>query len=114
MGYYITKAAWDDPDKRDAAVKFVEYMTSDELVPVFAMHTATALKNAPKVDEASFNSLQIKAMSMMSGVTSLTGAVQDIFSGDCRKSTFDDMPEIVQGKTPAEDAVKAGLEIYYK
>ncbi len=77
MGYYISAAAWEDEAKREAAVSFVEYMTSDEMVAKFSQHTASALKAAPEVDEASFNSLQIKAMSMMSGVTSLTGAVQE-------------------------------------
>lgn len=112
MGYYITTKAWEDPDKRAAAVSFVEYMTSDEVVPVFAQHTASALKNAPAVDETAFNPLQVKAMSMMSGVTSLTGAVQDIFQGDCRVSTFDGMPEIVTGKVSAIDAVAEGIDAY--
>ena len=44
-------------------------------------------------------------MEMMSGVTSLTGAVQDLFSGECRVSTFDGMPQIVTGEVSAEDAV---------
>ena len=109
MGYYITRKAWEDDAKRDAAVSFVEYMTSDEIVPIFAQHTATALKDAPAVDE-----IQVKAMEMMSGVTSLTGAVQDIFNGDCRVSTFDGMPEIVSGRVDAEDAVAEGLELYWE
>ena len=112
MGYYISRKAWDDETKRDAAVKFVEYMTSDAMVPVFAAHTATALKNAPEVDPAQFNSLQLKALDMMAGVTSLTGAVQDIFNGDCRTSTFDGMPLIVTGEVTAEDAVAEGLQLY--
>ncbi len=113
MGYYITKKAWDDPAKRDAAVSFVEYMTSDDVVPVFAQHTATALKNAPKTDLSNFKSLQVKAMDMMSGVTSLTGAVQDLFNGDCRVSTFDGMPEIVTGRKDIAEAVQEGLDTYY-
>lgn len=113
MGYYITAKAWEDPDKRAAAVDFVTYMTSDEIVPVFAQHTASALKNAPEVDESAFNPLQVKAMAMMSGVTSLTGAVQDIFQGDCRVSTFDGMPEIVTGRVSAVDAVAEGIEAYH-
>lgn len=112
MGYYITTKAWEDPAKREAAVSFVSYMTSDEIVPKFAQHTASALKNAPAVDEAAFNPLQIKAMSMMSGVTSLTGAVQDLFMGDCRVPTFDGMPEIVTGKVDAKDAVQEGIDAY--
>lgn len=113
MGYYISKKAWEDPDKRAAAVDFITHMTSDELVPVFAQHTASALKKAPAVDNAKFNSLQVKAMEMMSGVTSLTPAVQDIFQGECRTSTFDGMPQIVTGKITVEEAVKAGLDIYH-
>lgn len=112
MGYFITQKAWEDPDKRAAAVSFVQYMTSDEIVPVFAQHTASALKNAPAVDESAFSPLQVKSMAMMSGVTSLTGAVQDNFQGDCRVSTFDGMPEIVTGKVTASDAVSEGLETY--
>lgn len=112
MGYYISTAAWEDEAKREAAVSFVEYMTSDEMVAKFAQHTASALKAAPAVDEAAFNSLQLKAMDMMSGVTSLTGAVQDVFNGECRVSTFDGMPQIVTGEVAAEDAVAEGLAVY--
>lgn len=112
-GYYITRQAWEDPEKQAAAVSFVEYMTSDSVVPAFAQHAASALKNAPEVDESQFNALQVKAMEMMSGVTSLTGAVQDLFMGDCRVSTFDGMPEIVTGRVAAEDAVAEGLETYH-
>ena len=112
MGYYITKKAWEDEATRDAAVKFVEHMTTDERVALFAQHTASALKEAPAVDEAKFNSLQIKAIDMMAGVTSLTGAVQDIFNGECRITTFDGMPQIVNGDVDAKDAVAEGLELY--
>ena len=112
MGYYISAAAWEDEAKREAAVDFVSYMTSDEMVAKFAQHTASALANAPVVDETAFNSLQVKAMEMMSGVTSLTGAVQDLFNGECRVSTFDGMPQIVTGEVAAADAVAEGLEIY--
>lgn len=112
MGYYITQKAWDDEAKRDAAVKFVEYMTTDDMVAKFAQHTASALKEAPEVDSADFNSLQIKAIDMMAGVTSLTGAVQDVFNGQCRVSTFDGMPQIVTGEVSAKDAVQEGLEAY--
>ncbi len=112
-GYYITRKAWDDPDKRAAAVNFVEYMTSDDVVPAFAQHAASALKNAPEVDPAVFNEIQRKSIEMMAGVTSLTGAVQDLFQGDCRVSTFDGMPEIVTGRVDAVDAVAEGLDAYH-
>ncbi len=94
-------------------IDFVEHMTSDEVMVKFVEHTASALKNAPAVDESQFNALQIKAMEMMAGATSLTGAVQDLFAGDCRISTFDGMPEIVTGRVTAEEAVAEGLDTYH-
>lgn len=111
MGYYITRKAWDDPDKRAAAVAFVEYMTSDEMVPIFATHTATALKQAPDVDEAQFNSLQIKAIKMIEGVTSFTPAVQDLIPNECRTPLFDGMPSLVAGEESIKDAVQECLDL---
>lgn len=111
-GYYITRKTWEDPKKQATAVNFVEYMSSDSIVPIFAQHAASALKNAPEVDTAQFNALQIKSMDMMAGATSLTGVLQDLFQGDCRVPTFDGMPEIVTGRVSAEDAVAEGLDIY--
>ena len=49
---------------------------------------------------------------MMSKVTSLTGAVQDLFNGECRTSTFDGMPELVSGKKDIAAAVQEGLDTY--
>ena len=111
-GYYISKKAWDDEAKRDAAVKFVEHMTESDLVAKFAQHSATALKETPKPDPETLNSLQINAIEMISNATSLTDAVQDLFNGECRVSTFDGMPQIVTGEVSAEDAVAEGLALY--
>lgn len=111
-GYYITKKAWDDPATRQAAVDFVMHMTTDETVSLFSQHAANALKNAPAVDESVFNSLQIKAIDMMAGCTSVTDPVQDIFNGECRTSTFDGMPEIVTGEVDSALAVQQGLAAY--
>lgn len=111
-GYYISKKAWDDEAKRDAAVKFVEHMTESDLVAKFAQHSATALKETPKPDPETLNSLQINAIEMISDATSLTDAVQDLFNGECRVSTFDGMPQIVTGEISVEDAVAEGLALY--
>ncbi len=109
-GYYITAKAWEDDAKREAAVQFVEYMTQTDVVGKFAQHSATALKEAPEV--ADVTSLQENAIQMITGSTSLTGAVQDVFNGECRASTFDGMPQIVTGSVSAEDAVAEGLQLY--
>lgn len=112
MGYYITTKAWEDPDKQAAAVDFVNFMTSDEMIMKFAQHSANPLKEAPEADEKQFNSLQIKALDMLKGTTSLVDAAQDSFNGECRVTTFDGMPQIVTGEVDPKDAVAEGLKIY--
>ncbi|MGL4736058.1 MAG: ABC transporter substrate-binding protein [Cellulosilyticaceae bacterium] len=47
QGFFITKKAWDDPAKRDAAVKFVEHMTTTPMVKEFVV---TAGGAAPAAD----------------------------------------------------------------
>ena len=110
MGYYITRSAWEDPEIRAAAVSFVSYMTSDAVAPSFAQHTANVLRNTGAIDTKNFNSLQLKALDMLSECTSLTWAVQDFFQRDFREATFDDVPKVVTGQISAEDAVREDLE----
>ena len=112
MGYYITQKAWEDEETREAAVRFVEYMTSDNMVTRFSKNSISALKTRPLMNREHSNSLERKVTVMLDEVTSLTGAVQDVFSGECRKSTFDGMPQIVTGDVSPKDAVSSGLSVY--
>lgn len=110
-GFYITKKAWDDPEKRDAAVEFVKYMTSDEMVSVFAGTSANALKNGAKVDESTLSSLAKDGLAMVNQVTAITGAVQDQIPTPCRVPVFDGMPNLVTGKVEIPEAVNEVLEM---
>ena len=110
MGYYITRKAWEDEDKRDAAVSFVSYMTSDEVVSEFAGVSATALKNGAAPDTSEFNALQVDAIDFTAAFTGISPAVQDNLSAAAREPIFADMASIVQGDVDAADAVAAVLE----
>lgn len=113
MGYYISRKAYENPEKRDKVVSFVEYMTSDDIVNKFAAHSTTALKNQNRKNTDSLNSLQLKAIDMMKNATSITPALQDMYQGECRESTFDGMPELVTGNRKIADAIEEGLTIYH-
>ena len=108
MGYYITKKAWDDPAKRDAAVKFVEYMTSDEQVSIFSVTAVTALKNGVTPAD-SLDSLQKSAIAMCAGATSVVGAVQDKLTSEQRGDLFANVKNIVTAKITAADAITSAL-----
>lgn len=111
-GYYITRKAWDDPVKRDAAVSFVMHMISNENVHMFAEHTANALKDGQPDATHELTSLQLKAIDLVGRSTSYTGAVQDILQGKSREPLFDGLPDILVGDTSIESAIAASLKIY--
>lgn len=110
-GYYITKKCWDDPEKRAAAVDFIEYMTSDEQVSKFAGSSATALKNGATVDEDKMSSLANAGVALCAGATGIAPAVQDSLSTAAKDPLFAGMADIVQGNTKAADAVNEALSI---
>ena len=110
MGYYITRKAWDDPEKRDACVKFVETMTSDEATSAFAnAGNVTALKNevTPTGDT---NPLLNSIFAMTASATSVTGATQDGLLGEQRDNLFSNIKNICTGEMTSADALQEMLD----
>lgn len=112
-GWYITTKAWEDPEKRQAVVEFITHMTSNEAISDFASVavSSTTLKDGAKYDDTSFNQLQKDAVVMIDNITSISSAVQDNLSAECRVPLFDGMPNIVTGRVSVEDAVQEFLEL---
>ena len=110
MGYYITRKAWDDPAKRDAAVAFVKYMTSDEQVSIFSVTAVTALKNGV-TPAGDLDSLQKSAIAMCAGATAVVSAVQDSLIKTAREDLFANVKNIVSGKISAADALTEALAL---
>ena len=112
-GWYITQKAWDDPEKREAAMNFITFMTSDQVVSDFASVTlsATTLKNGTQYDASDFSTLQMEAVDMLDQKTSIVSAVQDSLSVQSRSPLFDGMSDIVTGKTEVETAMQEFLEL---
>ncbi len=109
MGYFITTKAWNDPVKREAAVKFVEYLTSDEVVSKFVTTEVTALKNG--ATPANLNPLQESAANANASVTSVNPAVQDTLTSECKTDLFSNVQAIVTGKMTAAEAITAALKL---
>lgn len=110
-GYFISKKAWEDPDKRAAAVDFITSMTSDELVSKFAQVSATALKNGPTVDESKLSSLAKDGLKYVKGATGMASAVEDQVPRECRVPVFDGMPNLVTGKNDIAEAIQSVLDL---
>ncbi|MFA9379731.1 MAG: ABC transporter substrate-binding protein [Acetanaerobacterium sp.] len=109
MGYYITRQAWDDETKRDAAIAFIEHMTSDEILSTFVTTEVTALKNG--ATPAGLNTIQQSAADMCGGVTNIVGAVQDTLSSEARADLFANVKNVVTGKMTAAEALESALSV---
>lgn len=109
-GWYITRKAWDDPEKQKACVDFITYMTSDEMVSKFSQVSITALVNGSQVDRSKLSSLALAGLEMVDGASGMVGAVQDQLTQDQRVPVFTGLPDIVTGKTETEDAVRQLLD----
>lgn len=110
-GWYITRKAWDDPEKQKTCVEFISYMTSDEMVSKFASVSATALTNGTQVDESQLSSLAVAGLDFVKGATGMTSAVQDQVTQEQRVPVFNGMPDIVTGKKDIAEAVQELLDL---
>ncbi len=109
-GYYITRKAWEDPEKRAAAVSFVEYMTSAAVVTRFAGTGATALKNGAMIDEDKLSSLERAGMAMLKGMTGTAAVTQDNLTDGAREWLFAQITEIVTGQAEIPEVVEQALQ----
>ncbi|HQN62352.1 MAG TPA: extracellular solute-binding protein, partial [Flexilinea sp.] len=104
MGYYITRKAWNDPEKRKACVDFVGMMTSDDVVSTFGVTAVTALKKGTTPPQDA-DALVTAALAMTKGATGISPAVQDLLTGEARADLFANVKNVVTGKITATDAI---------
>lgn len=110
MGYYITRQAWDDPEKREACVEFVMAMTTDEVVSSFGALSITALKEGT-TPPSDADSLVMAALAMTRGCTGIVAAAQDGLATEARDALFADVKRIVTGEITPEEAIDNSLAI---
>lgn len=109
MGYFITRKAWDSPEKREAAVEFVFHMTSEEILSAFVTTEVTALVSG--VETNGLNALQRSAADVNVHLTGLAGAVQDTLPGEVKMALFSNLQKVVTGQMTAAEAVEAAMRL---
>ena len=109
MGYFISRKAWDNPQKRQAAVDFVKHMTADDVLSAFVTTEMTALESG--AHSRDLNEIQESAADANSCITSFSGAVQDTMSSDAKSELFSNIPKVVTGKMTAAKAVELAMKL---
>jgi raffinose/stachyose/melibiose transport system substrate-binding protein len=115
MGYYITRKAWEDPEKREAAVDFVRHMTSDEALARFSNNgiAPTALAKAPAAGEKATPLIR-SAIDMFAGQTGSVSAVQDLLTGSAREALFGGVKNVVIGAEKADALIENTMSLNKK
>ncbi|MDO5400567.1 MAG: extracellular solute-binding protein [Eubacteriales bacterium] len=103
MGYFITRKAWDDPAKQEAAVKFVAHMTADEVLSTFVTTEVTALVNGAR--PMNLSPLQQSAAEVNATISGVTQAVQDTITGEAKGELFASIQKVVTGQMTPETAI---------
>lgn len=110
MGYYITRKAWDNPEKRDAAISFISHMTTDENVNILAGGTAVTALKAGTAPPSETNSLLDAALAMIKGSTGTVAAVQDNLTGEAKRVLLpENMKFVVTGEMTPEESINEAL-----
>lgn len=109
MGYFITRKAWDDLKKREAAVEFVFHMTSEEVLGTFVTTEVTALVNG--AEPKGLNTISQSAADAIVELTGVVGAVQDAISGEAKSDLFSNIQKVVTGQITAAQAVESAIRL---
>ncbi len=109
MGYFISRKAWEDPDKQVAAVEFIAHLTSDDVLSTFVTTEVTALVNGAK--PAGLNLVQQSAADANANVTGVVGAVQDTITSEAKGDLFANVQKVVTGAMTAEEAVASAIKL---
>lgn len=110
MGYFITRKAWENPEKQAACVDFIKSMTTNENIIKFSTISSNALKIKTPAPPAA-NSFEKSLQKVADSTTSRIGAVQDTLKHSVRGALFSYIPDIVTGDISAEEALDNALAL---
>lgn len=83
MGFYITRSAWNDPARREAAVSLLEALTADEKAAQFGFAFGGALRDS--------------AQEMSRSLQTLCDPIGDAMQPEARERWFSQIPGIADG-----------------
>ncbi|MHB8130340.1 MAG: ABC transporter substrate-binding protein [Mobilitalea sp.] len=111
-GFYITKKAWEDPDKRDAAVKFVMAHTNSASVATYWGGNGQA---AAKVEPlATMTSLGVSGLDYSSAATSISTPTDSRLSQEAYNTLIAGIVDVSTGAKTPEALLNEVLEINAK
>lgn len=111
-GFYITKKAWDDPDKRDAAVKFVMAHTNKASVTTYWGGNGQAAAAVDPVDN--MTPLGISGLEYSSAASSISAPTDSRLSQEAYNTLISGIVGVSTGDVDPADLLKEVLAVNAK
>lgn len=111
-GFYITKKAWDDPDKRDAAVKFVMAHTNKDAVATYWGGNGQAAAMVDPLDD--MTPLGISGLNYSNAATSISAPTDARISQEAYNILVAGIVDISTGARTPEDLLNEVLQVNAK
>lgn len=110
MGFYITRKAWDDPEKRAAAVAFVQFITSNSSILRLNVSGAAMPISISAEDSETINTgatpLRGSIDVLNTQTTAFVGAVADEFRTEARAWLFSQILPLARGEADAREVLR--------
>lgn len=111
-GFYITKKAWEDPDKRDAAVKFVMAHTSQAGVQRYWEATGAVSQAATAVTPVAGATPFAESIAAYTSSASAILSPTDARIGDAYKTLVSLIVKVSIGELTPEEAITQTMQVY--
>ncbi len=108
-GFYITKKAWNDSDKRDAAVKFVMAHTSSEAVQIYWNGNGQAAAVVRQAEN--MTALGISGMKYSQAATSISSPTDSWINQEAYNTLVEGIVDLSTGAITSEDLINKVLSI---
>lgn len=110
-GFYITRKAWDDPDKRDAAVKFVTAHTCQSGVQRYWEATGAVSQTAVEVTPIEGATPFDESIAAYTSSAAAIIAPTDARIGDAYKTLLSEIVKVSTGAVTSEDAINEAISL---
>ena len=111
-GFYITKKAWDDPDKRDAAAKFVMAHTNKDAVTTYWGGNGQAAAKVDPLDD--MTPLGISGLNYSSAATCISAPTDSRLSQEAYNILVAGIVDVSTGARTPEDLLNEVLQVNAK
>lgn len=112
-GFYITKKAWDDPEKRDAAVKFVMAHTSKEGIKKYWEATGKIQVTAAEIDAPTdLTPFAKSALDYVNSATSTVLPTDSRIGADPYTVIISNISKISVGEVTSKEVIDEALQSY--